>query len=426
MSRIRLATFRLDVTPPIGSPLCAGLVEPAREVTDRQYAIGAVLLGDDAPIVLCVVDWCEIGNQAHFQWRDELARALDTTPSRVVLHTVHQHNAPLADLEAQRIVAGLAGVPPLMDVAHFRSCVAACAGKARKARGQARPVSAAAFGGAEVTEVASARRILGDDGKVRLTRWSTTTDPETRAAPEGTIDRHLRTVSFLDEDQPMLSMHFYATHPMSYYGDGKVTSDFAGLARERRRAETPGCEHMYFNGCGGDVTAGKHNDGTPESRARLTGRIHDAMVESESGAHRWPLERAEWASIEMRLPSRRDLEAGALEALARDTEKQATERTGAALRLSWLRRVEVPTSLARLRLGEANLVFLPGEPFVEYQLFAASLDGLVAVAGYGDCGTGYIPLSRSYAEGGYEPTASSVSEGAEPIVKSAIGQLLAP
>ncbi len=292
MGTLRIATFRAEVTPPIGSPLCAGMVAPARRIADPLLAIGAIILGDDAPIVICAVDWCEVNDDAHAAWRDELARALDTLPERVALHTVHQHNAPIVDLEAQRLLEGAAGLSPLMDVEHFRACVAGTAEAARKARVQTRPVSGVALGKAIVREVASARRILGDDGKVRLTRWSSAPEPELRAEPEGTIDPELRTIAFLDDDGPVVCLHFYATHPMSYYGDGVVTADFAGLARERRRGETPGCEHIYLNGCGGDITAGKYNEGTPESRVRRPGgstrpsrRAKKARVPAGSDPH---------------------------------------------------------------------------------------------------------------------------------------------
>lgn len=63
---------------------------------------------------------------------------------------------------------------------------------------------------------------------------------------------------------------------------------------------------------------------------------------------------------------------------------------------------------------------------MEYQLFAQQRrpDAFVAVAAYGDCGTGYIPLARSYDEGGYEPTDAFVSPGAEPLMYRAIAGLL--
>ena len=35
-----------------------------------------------------------------------------------------------------------------------------------------------------------------------------------------------------------------ATHPMSFYADGRVTSDFAGLARKQRQKDEPDCHHL--------------------------------------------------------------------------------------------------------------------------------------------------------------------------------------
>ena len=44
-----------------------------------------------------------------------------------------------------------------------------------------------------------------------------------------------------------------------------------------------------------------------------------------------------------------------------------------------------------------------GEPFVEFQLLAQRLapQAFVAVAGYGNGGTGYICTAKSFAEGGW-------------------------
>ena len=71
---------------------------------------------------------------------------------------------------------------------------------------------------------------------------------------------------------------------MSYYGDGVVTADFAGLARKQRQADEPHCCHLYFNGAGGNLGAGKYNDGTPPMRPVLQKRVYDAIVASESDA----------------------------------------------------------------------------------------------------------------------------------------------
>jgi len=78
-------------------------------------------------------------------------------------------------------------------------------------------------------------------------------------------------------------------------------------------------------------------------------------------------------------------------------------------------------------LFAVGIVFhLPGEPFIEYQLFAQQQrpDLFLAALGYGDCSTGYIPLARSYEEGGYEPTDAFVSPKSETLMRDAISKLL--
>jgi len=48
----------------------------------------------------------------------------------------------------------------------------------------------------------------------------------------------------------------------------------------------------------------------------------------------------------------------------------------------------------------------------------------VLVAGYGDCGPGYVCMERSFEEGGYEPTDSFVAGRSEAIVRAAIAELM--
>ena len=55
-----------DVPPPLGSPLCDGLVKPAKEIVDPLSARGIVLLSEDRPIVLCAMDWVGVGNSFSF------------------------------------------------------------------------------------------------------------------------------------------------------------------------------------------------------------------------------------------------------------------------------------------------------------------------------------------------------------------------
>ena len=97
VAQFRLSTFSADVTCPVGHPLLGGLYAAAEKIVDPLQAQGFVLLGPDEPIVLCAIDWCEIRNQSYDLWRDKLAEAAGTRRERVLVCSLHQHDAPLTD-----------------------------------------------------------------------------------------------------------------------------------------------------------------------------------------------------------------------------------------------------------------------------------------------------------------------------------------
>jgi len=426
MGKLSLGVFRVDVTPPVGHPLCAGWTNPAVGVSDPLYALGVVLVGDDDPIVLCAVDWCEISNGDHIQWREALAKAADTIPDRVAVQCIHQHNAPWPDHMAEELVIHYDVPMHVMDIAWCERALERVADAVRGALHTTQPVTHIDIGQAKVEKVASNRRVLGADGRVKAVRWTACKDPAVRAEPEGLIDPYLKTVRFWNGERKLAALHYYAVHPCSYYGDGWVTSDFVGLARERRTREED-VPHIYFTGCAGNVTPGKYNDGSPENRPVLTDRIYRAMVASEEKAERVPADELEWRVKGVVLPPREDLNEPTLLAKITDPAQSVKERIRAALQMAYLRRSSIPIPLTCLHIGgRVCLLHLPGEAFVEYQLFAQEQrsDLFVAVASYGDCGTGYIPLAKSFAEGGYEPTDAFVSPEAEGILKEAIASLV--
>ena len=258
---LRIAPFKFDVTPPKGHSCCGGWIKPIEVVDDPLEAIGIVLLGAGPPIVLCAVDWTGLLNEAHVQWRTALAEGAGTTADRVAVHCVHQHNAPMACLEAERIVAAEGDLPHILMVDFFQRCLAEGRAAVAKAIKQARPVTHVGTGQGKVVGVASNRRVSRDhDGKVLAMRGSACKDERLIALDEGLVDPFLKTVAFFDGDQKLAALHYYATHPMSFYADGRCSSDFAGLARKQRQQEEPGCQHVYFTGCSGNVAAGKYSD----------------------------------------------------------------------------------------------------------------------------------------------------------------------
>src|SRR5437588_5971586 len=261
---LRIATFDIDATPPIGSQMAYDPVTNHWDLGLR--ARGIVLLGAGEPIVLCAVDWIGIANEGHDAFRAALARSAGTSPPRVAVHTLHQHDAPDWDYSAERILEE-AGLDPRQFAGRFQRQVISDLERAvRESLPRAQLLTDIGLGEARVDKVASNRRILGPDDKVRATRWTATVDPAIRAEPEGVIDPIVSLVSFWNGERPVAVMSYYATHPQSYYRTGIPNPDFPGVARFLRQLAVPAALHVHFNGAGGNIGPGKYNDGPPENR----------------------------------------------------------------------------------------------------------------------------------------------------------------
>jgi len=235
---LAISTFSVDATPPLGAPLEMGACKPAREIVDPLSARGVVLRNAGAPIVLVAVDWVGIANAGQQEWRSAPAEAAGTTPDRVVVRTLHQHDAPGFDPAAERFLepVGLGG--QLCDIQAGRDAIQHAAAALRRAMASSRPVTHIGLGRAKVEQVASNRRILGLDGKVKYVRYSSCKDPQVRAEPEGVIDPWVRLISFWDGERPAAVISYYATHPEPD-ADLRPAFAWAGVLR-RNHPRQPG------------------------------------------------------------------------------------------------------------------------------------------------------------------------------------------
>ena len=398
----RFATFGADVTVPLGHGMMGGSWL-SKSIADPLEANGFVLLGGDAPVVFVSVDWCEIRNDAYERWQTVLAEAAGTKPDHVLVTTVHQHDAPVADLEAEKLLRTRKLAGTICDLDFHEHAVQSVAKALRESLNAARPLTHIGTGQAKVEKIASNRRYLTIEGDIRFDRTSSTRKPSAIAADEGVIDPWLKTLSFWDGDIPLAAVSFYAVHPMSYYGAGEVSADFPGLARRQRQAETPGVKQIYCSGCSGNVTAGKYNDGARENRAALAARLHEAMVAAWKETRKHAVQRFVFRSAPLPLEPRTSAgySIAELEAkLAPDTKP--FQQCLAAMGLSWRKRVDADRHIRvpALDFGNVQLLLLPGETYVQFQLAAQAMrpDSFVCVAGYGEAGCGYLPTDKHFAE----------------------------
>lgn len=434
---LKLAHFTIDVTPPIGSRL---VYETERRIDQRLSCRGVVLLTQNLPIVLVSVDWIGIGNGGHDRWRIKLAQAAGTTPDRVAVHVLHQHDSLGFDTTGEYIqLTNGQHYEGYASPFHYK-ILAQVAEALEKAMQNPIRVTHIGVGSAKVKEFASNRRILLKNGKILARMSNTKGRPKLRKYPAGLIDPKVRLVSFWNDEMPIAVFSYYATHPQSYYLQGGASCDTVGIARNQRETDT-GVFHIHFNGAGGNVAAGKYNDGSHKMRQILANRLATGMKKAFDATTKTPVkqDQIEWSIYTAALPPaiRPGKEVGAGEMLWAEKDElrmiewyNKEQGMGRARDLAWLHRCirRHKIFLSCLRLGGVAITHMPGELFVEYQLAAEKMrpDLFVAMAAYGDYGPGYIGTEAAYSNGdGYElGPPSRVSPEVENVLTRGLRKLL--
>lgn len=422
---LKVCSFDVDATPPVGTFLVYDKMTNSWDQSLR--AKGIILTGAGKPIVLCAIDWIGIANEGYDEFREAIAEAAGTTPDRVAMHALHQHDAPVCDFGAElwlkkegMNLQGFEGTFAREVINRLRVAVAG-------AFKNAQPVTHIGLGKAEVYKVASNRRILGEDKKVIASRTSATKDSSIRARPEGLIDPIVSLISFWNNNKPLAVLSYYATHPQSYYRTGVANPDIPGVARFFRQLAVPDALHLHFNGAGGNITVGKYNDGAHENRLLMAERLADGMMRAWRRTKKEKITAADvkWASLPVALPIKPNL-SNLSALLHKETSVFVANNASKQVFMERAKQGK-KIDISCLQIGSARMVHLPGECFIEYQLAAKAMrpDLFVTVAAYGDYAPGYIGTAEAYNEGGYETgQASAVTAEAEKVLLNAMKQLL--
>lgn len=421
---LKLAVFQVDCTPPVGTPVLYGSRSFAQteSVRDPLYLRGFIFdyLGERC--LVATMDYCGLMNRAHDQMTAALAAATDTDPEKTVVHCVHQHDAPLINFEIEPLL----GYPTFCRD-WWQGVVKKCADSARTALSDFQAVTHIGHNEFRVHGFASNRRIEDADGTVVGTRLSRCQDPELKNQPVGLIDPMLRTVAFRSGSKLIASMSFYATHPQVSNGRKMTSADAPGEAIRRVSEAFPGALHGYFTGASGNVTAGKYTSTTDleSNLLHFGGVLADAMTHNlQSLAWQGELSMG-FAAAGFTFPFPEIDREAYLRAMndAEVTELEKEKR--AVLMSSYDYRGSEPYRVRKLSLGDCHLFFLPGEPFVEYQLDLQnrSADSFIAVASNCAHDYNYLPLAKHLHAGGYELSLSLCDPSFERLLKNALLEL---
>lgn len=424
-----MSYFQVNVTPNVGDPLAFG---PARAIRDSLSARGLVLIFDEKPVVKVAIDWIGISNEGMDVFRKSLAKAAGTSEDRVLIHALHQHNAVRCDFLTPRILDRYEGSDLYYDTIFLHDAIDRVAQVVRESLSELQPVTSIGYGKARVNHVASNRRIIGSNGKVEKMRWSNTKSSLLRNEGEGLIDPWLKTVTLYKGEQPLVSMSYYAVHPVTEFGDGIVSSEFVGIARKYQEMKR-GYPHIYFTGAAGNIGVGKYNDNTRNIRYTFAARIASAIDKALESEIRKPVNKNSFnlETTLVYLPLANHLDKDSLEQIVSGGKYDPELPYLRAIAcLAWWNRVHKDpyVRISALHIDDVRLLSLPGEPFVEYQLMAQDLfpQYRICTAGYEEYGMGYIGTRKAYREGGYETSkmASMLGPDAEDSMMRGIREVL--
>ena len=141
MADLHLARFDLDATPPLGHSLCGGWITPVVGVDDPLRLRGVVLEGAGLPIVLATIDWTGVCNDTFRQLAERIAAAAHTTPDRVQIHSVHQHNAPFACASANALLRKSDSKVLIYDEKYFEDLLKRASETVRESLARSLPIT---------------------------------------------------------------------------------------------------------------------------------------------------------------------------------------------------------------------------------------------------------------------------------------------
>jgi neutral ceramidase len=392
-----------DITPPLEVGLLMSSVEgrwAAFEGVRTQLSARALVLeceksGARTAIVsldLLALAGTAVGGFEDFKNRISEAAERAVLPEQIVLACTHTHSAPESG-----------AITKLHETSAFQGWTELLASQIGKAIAEAAQVRrpCRAYRGSNTTPGLTVHRRIKTTGGIHMSHPEPPVN--TVLSRDGAVDDSVNVLSFRDAAGEVVALVVNATcHPVYEMCIPQVSSDFPGELCEMLEAAHPGAQTIFLNGAAGNINPRGVSAGAAAAR-----RHAESLFHATSGA---------LASATL---------IGGVEVSLLRQRVPLPTRMPRGVDVGYQRSAE----LAALSLGDAALVFLPGEPFAETALAIREQSpfAMTCIVGFAEETVGYVPTDEAYAEGGYETTFgawSQLAPGCEGIVRHEAAQLL--
>ena len=419
---------QVDITPPFPTHLAGsggGDYRPARFVEDPLYAKALVLEAGGKKLCLVSLDLTIVTKEWTAKIRQAAQRQCGLDPEAVMVHVTQTHSAPslgyfMLDeaLETPPEFEWLRGG----EVRYFSFAFERVVEALEQANGSLQPVRWGAGSGIE-GRLAFNRRGVTRGGRVVMPprQWRGPLGPTHIRYLEGPMDPEVGVVCFQRPSLEMaaLLLH-YTCHPVNVFPKSIVSADWPGAwAEAMQRRFGRACVPLVLNGCCGNINPWSpfDPDYVPDHwrmgrmLAETTHRVLETLTFREEA-------RLDYRVRHLKIPLR-EVEPALLEEAQRMLSKHPVpaRRQDGGVEPAWMkaasvmsvhllrqREPELDYEIQVFRLGDAALIGLSGEPFVEGQLRlkTASPAHFTYLAHCVSHYVGYLPTREAFAHGGHE------------------------
>ena len=382
MAGLKVGHGRECITPPLGIRMVgyAARTEGARDVHDDLF-VNAVAIHDGAlRVALVAYDLCLLRSETAALLKAEIQKATGLAPEHVFLNTSHTHAGP---------AVGDRNGDGRLESAYREEVVQKSVQAVLGAMQDVAPATLSA--GSAGLDIGCNRRERRPDGQIILGH-----------NPGGPTLHELTVWRFARKASPDVVLFSAPMHGTTLGQQNLVLSaEWMGWAVHCFEEQDPDARAVFLQGCGADQ----------DPYYSLVGGVRGTFEEVEQHG------RAAAAAIRAALAGARALRARPVAVAVRTVplpDKQEVSKHHDLV-------------LHGLRLGDARLLALGCEAFVEYALFGRRTwpGRHVLVVGYTDGNIGYLCTADVFPEGGYEVNTTHVAPEGEQIVKDALKQLAA-
>ena len=416
-AQIRAGVGKTNITPALGTPMDGYYIERlASTVHDDLYARAMVIKDGTQTLVLVVTDLIDVAPYGFPAARARIHKELNVPEENIIISATHTHTGPTFSDEYESFIAVKIFDAVKIAFSNLQEVVI------KSGMGQAEDIS-------------FHRRFMMRDGTVKFNPGRLNPDI---VEPMGPVDPGVGII-YLEttEGIPLAILVNFALH-LDTIGGTEISADFPFFMGELLK-KVMGEDLMVFFGFGTCGNVNHINVKEPENtkgyeRAQRLGYALAAAVIREIPV----LETqnvdqltSESETVYLKIPeySEKEIEEAKINAQKESDELASTPEIREAmkiLRIHNMNNQPIEAEILTFGFGNASIVALPGEIFVELGLAIKEKSPYkhTLVLTLANNSIGYIPDKEAFKYGAYEVEVSMIAEGeGEKLVESSVRQL---